>query len=406
MSSVSLPTLEVTEKIVSEVRSHPHGQRLAAFCLDVLSGQAEGRALYAGRRLMRVRAGNHRLTRPDAECSMGNVLAILERGPERAAEWAIVSAFAVRGLDEKLTESSAAERRELVERFARHADWLELSTPYAPYRFAPELLSESNRDVLCEALETFVLTPPDGPSTAAHRARATLRLHVLSTLGRPGTQSVLERVIELSPDPWVCALARHALGNQPPKPAENPELLGAWGRLPRLSLWRVLQYFTGVALLAAVGRFLAYGFGLESSARVKLETNAVHVHRETRLFGRTLRASDASYALKDIECATREVSMPTFQVLFGALALVLGVVLGVVWISDGLARADHELLISGVIALMAGAGLDLFFAGWGSLRHERAGFEMFVDNERVVTLRRVDPVRAQRLVQQIAARRG
>jgi hypothetical protein len=406
MSSVSLPTLEVTEKLVSEVRSHSNGQRLAAFCLDVLSGQAEGRALYAGRRLMRVRASNHRLSRADAECSLGNLLAILERGPERAAEWAVVSAFAVRGLDDKLTESSASERRELVERFARHADWLELSTPYAPYRFAPELLSESNRDVLVEALETFVLAPADGPSTAAHRARATLRLHVLSTLARPSTRTVFERVIETSPDPWVTALAQHALGNQPLKPAENPELLGAWGRLPRLSFWRVAQYFTGLALLAAIGRFVAFGFGLESSARVKLEANAVHVHRETRLFGRTLRASDASYALKDIECATREVSMPTFQVLFGALALVLGVVLGVMWISDGWARADHELLISGVIALMAGVGLYLFFAGWGSLRHERAGFEMFVDNERVVALRRVDPVRAQRLVQQIAVRRG
>ncbi len=406
MSSVSVPTLEVAEKLVSEVRSHPHGQRLAAFCFDVLSGQAEGRALYAGRRLMRVRAGNHRVTRSEAECSQGNVLSILERGPERAAEWAIVSAFAVRGLDEKLSESSAAERREVVERFARHADWLELSTPYAPYRFAPELLSESNRDALAGALETFVLAPPDGPSTAAHRARATLRLHVLSTLARPAAQAVFERVIETSPDPWVTALAQHALGTPQLKPAENPELHGVWGRLPKLSVWRVLQYFTGLALLSAIWRFIAYAFGLESSARVKLETHAVHVHRETRLFGRTLRASDASYALKDIECATREVSMPTFQVLFGALALVVGVVLGVIWISDGLARADHELLLSGVIALMAGAGLDLFFAGWGSLRKERAGFEMFVDNERVVELLRVDPARAQRLVQQIAARRG
>jgi hypothetical protein len=45
------------------------------------------------------------------------------------------------------------------------------------------------------------------------------------------------------------------------------------------------------------------------------------------------------------------------------------------------------------------------FDGWGKLRRERAGFEMFVDGERVVTLRRVDPQRAQRLVEQIARRR-
>jgi hypothetical protein len=407
MSSVSLPTVEIHEKLIAEVRSHTHGQQLAAFCFDVLSGQAEGRALYAGRRLMRVRAGNHRLTRAEADCSVGNVLAILERGPERGAEWALVSAFAVRGLDDKLNESSAAERREVVERFTRHADWLELSTPYALYCFVPELLSPSNRDVLLDALETFVLAPADGPSTAAHRARASLRLHVLSTLDRPGARDVLGRVIELSPDPWVKALAEHALGSPAPLvPVESSEVRGAWGRLPRLSAWRVFQYFTGLALMAALGRFVAYGFGLESSARVKLEANAVHVHRETRLFGRTLRASDASYALKDIECATREVSMPTFQVLFGAFALVAGVVFGTMWISDGLARGDHDLLLTGAIALIAGVGLDLLLAGWGSLRSERAGFEMFVDNERVVALRRVDPVRAQRLVQQIAARRG
>jgi hypothetical protein len=434
MSSVSLPSLESQEKLLAEVRSHPNGQRLAAFCFDVLSGQAEGRALYAGRRMMRVRASTHRVARADADCACGNVLAILERGPERPLEWATVAAFAVRGLDDKLSESSAAERREVVERFARHADWLELSTPYAPYRFVPELLSEPNRDVLIDAFESFVLAPADGPSVAAQRARAVLRLHVLSTLGsspgpradarastsglsRPGgeargpareqsVEQVFARVVESSPDPWIRELARHALGDRPLPRAEVSELRGVWGRLPRLSAWRVLQYFTGLTLLVGLGRFVAYGFGLERSARVRLEADAVHVYQETKLFGRTLRASDASYALKNIECATREVSMPTFQVLFGALALVVGVVLGSIWISDGIARGDHELAMSGLIALIAGAGLDLLFAGWGSLRHDRAGFELFVDNQRVVALRRVDPDRARRMVQQIAARRG
>jgi hypothetical protein len=167
-----------------------------------------------------------------------------------------------------------------------------------------------------------------------------------------------------------------------------------------------VQYFTGLTLLNGLGRLLAFGVGLERSAKVKLEASAVHVHRETKLFGRTLRVSDASYALQDVDCATREVSMPTFQVLFGALALACGVVFGTIWVTDAMARGDHELLMTGGMALMAGAGLDLLLAGWGRLRRERAGFELFVDKERVVALRKVDPERAQRLVEQIARRRG
>jgi hypothetical protein len=406
MSSLSLPGDEAHEKLLVEVRGHQHAQRIAAFCFDVLSAQAEGRALYSGKRLMRVRASNHRLSRGLAECSEGNVLSILERGPERASEWALVAAFAVRGLDDRLTASSATERRELVERFARHADWLELSTPYAPYRFASALLSEVSQDALIEALETFVLAQPDGPSTAAHRARAALRLHVLSTLNRPATRQVLGRLIESEPDPWMRVLSQHILGDQPAPQGDGFELKGVWGRVPRLSAARVLQYFTGFTLITGILRAVGFAFGLERSARVKLEPTAVHVHSETRLFGRTLRVRDASYALRDVECALREVSMPTFQVLAGALALVCGVVLGTVWISDALARGDHELLSLGVTALALGAGLDLLFAGWGRLRRERAGFEMFVDKECVAALRRVDPARAQRLVEQIARRRG
>jgi hypothetical protein len=396
---------EAYEKLLSEVRTHEHAERIAAFCFDVLSAQAEGRALYAGKRLMRVRASNHRLSRTQAECSVGNVLSILERGPERAAEWTLIGAFAVRGLDQKFAESSAAERRELMERFARHADWLELSTPYAPYRFVPALVSEAGQDALVEVLEGFVLAPADGPSIAAHRARAVLRLHVLSNLDRPATAQALARIAESDADPWVRALAGHALGGDRPPVSDDLELRGVWGRVPKLSVARVLQYVTGVTLLSALMRFLAYAFGLERSARVKLEPAAVHVHSEVKLFGRTLRVSDASYALRDVECALREVSMPTFQVLAGALALVLGVVLGTVWVSDALARGDSELLAVGATALAVGAGLDLLFAGWGRLRRDRAGFELYVDREPVATLRKVDPERAQRLVEQIARQR-
>lgn len=403
---MSLPSIASLDRAASEARQHPHARPLAALCFDVLGAQAEARGLKNGRRAMRVRAAAHRVVRSQAETAEGNLLTMLERGPDRSAQWALIGAMAVRGLDDKLEEASAAERREVLERFARHADWLELSTSYAPYRFVKTLLREEHQDALIEALEGVVLASSDGPSLAAHRARAMLRVHVLTMLDRPAARVALGRLAEITPDSWIRALAQHALGTEPLPMTDGFELKGIWGRLPRISLVRVMSYFVGWGLLAAIARSLAYGLGLERTGRVRLESNALHVRRETRLFGRTLRVSDASYALQDVSSALREVSMPAFQVLFGALALATGVVLGVIWLSDAIARGDRDLLVTAALALGAGALIDLMLAGWGRLRRERAGFELTVDHERVVSLRRVDPERAQRLVEQIARRKA
>jgi hypothetical protein len=404
--SNSLPTIDGFERALAEVKTHVHGARLGALCFDVLSRQAEGKALYSGRKLMRARASTHRVNRTSADTSFGNLLAMLERGPERSSEWLLIGGFAVRGLEDKLNESVAAERSELSARFARHADWLELSTPFSLYAFVPRLLSDANQDALVEALEGVVLAPVESAQLPAYRARAMLRMHVLACIERPAARVALARVVEMVQDDLVKAVAQRVLGDGPVPLADGFELKGVWGRVPRLSFGRVLSYFTGLPLLIGLSRVLAFGLGLQNSARVRLEQETVHVQRETFLFGRLMRMSDATYALRDLECATREVSMPLFQVLFGAVALAVGSVLSVIWLSNALARGDRALLGSAIVALCIGVGVDLLFAGWGRLRSDRAGLEMFVDGRRVVALRRVDSQRAQRLVEQIARRRS
>jgi hypothetical protein len=355
---------------------------------------------------MRARASTHRVSRSSADTSFGNLLAILERGAERSSEWLLIGGFAVRGLEDKLNESSAAEKSEVSARFARHADWLELSTPYALYAFVPRLLSEANQDALVEALEAVVLAPVESAQLPAYRARAMLRIHVLASIQRPAARVALARVIEVVQDELVKAVAQRVLGEGPVPLADGFELKGLWGRVPRLSFGRVLSYVLGLPLLVGLSRVIAFALGLENSARVRLEQETIHVRRETFLLGRLLRMSDATYALRDLECATREVSMPLFQVLFGAGSLVAGSVLFVIWLSNAAVRGDRALLGSAIVALCVGVGLDLLFAGWGRLRDDRAGFEMFVDGQRVVALRRVDSQRAQRLVEQIARRRS
>jgi hypothetical protein len=404
--SMSIPPLEGFERVIEVVRSHGHGRALSVLCFDVLSSQAEKKSLQAGRRFIRARAVALGLTVVEADTALGNVKAILERGPERSAEWMLICAFAIRGLDERMADADATEKRDLLERFVKQADWLELTTTYTPYRFVPVLLRDEHQDGLIEALEGALLAPVDPVQLAAQRARSMVRMHVLSQLSRPAARVTFARVAEITQDSWVKALAREALGSEPVPGTDGFELRGAWGTVPRLTVGRVLAYFTGATLVMGVLRVIGWGLGLTRQARVKLEAGALHVQRETRLFGRVIRVRDASYALREVDTATREVSMPAFQVLIGALALGTSVVLAMFWFSGAMARGDSTLMRSAGLAVVAGVALDLLFTGWGRLRAERAGFELFVDQRRVVTLRKVDPERAQRLVEQIARRRS
>lgn len=400
--STSPPEVTVSE----EVQRHAQRKKLAALCFDVVSFQAEARNLSFSRRALRQRKSYRSLSKTDADTVYGNVLAILERGPDRLNDWALLSGFFVLGLENTFAEASAAERRELLERFARHSDFLEGFTPYAPYRFASDILSASTRVALVEVLETGLLAAQDGPSAPAFRARAMLRIQVLAALKQKEARLVLIRVAESSSDPAVQAAAREALGEAPLSPSEGVELRGVVGRMPRFSVLRVLSHLIGLTLIVAVIRSFAYLVGYENEARVRLEQSALYVHRETRLFGRTLRVRDTSYTLSHIDCATREVGAPALPLLLGAASLALGTVFGTIWLSDGLARNDANLMLSAVLAFVAGVSIDMFFSGWAKLRGQRAGFEMDVDKRCVLALRRVEAEPAQRLVEQIARRRS
>jgi len=292
--SMSLPPVESFERVLEIVRSHEHARAVAVLCFDVLSSQAERKSLSGSRRFLRARAATHGVSLVEADTSIGNVRAILERGPERSVEWTLIGAFAVRGLEERLREADASEKRELVERFVKHADWLEQCTPYTPYRYVPLVMADAHQDVLVETLEGGLLAPPDAVQLAAQRARAVLRLHALTQLSRPAVRVTLARVAESSQDTWIKLLARDALGSEPAPGTDGFELRGVWGSVPRLTGWRVLAYFTGVTLLMGLWRLVAYGLGLTRQARVRLEAGALHVQRETRLFGRVVRVRDAS----------------------------------------------------------------------------------------------------------------
>src|SRR5690606_23450248 len=208
-------------------------RKLAALAYDVLSRQAEGRAEYAGQKLIRGRAEEHGVTHEDAVTGAGNLLAILERGAQSALERALVAAFAVRGLGDALAGDAEKDARDRVFRFVRHADWLEVCTADRVYAFVDALLEpELAAPVWRERAQAMVDEPEsrdgDLPRT---RARNAARATALADSGGEAARAALREVVRsVALDEPTRLLASTLLGDGRDEPAIRPRLSGTMGR--------------------------------------------------------------------------------------------------------------------------------------------------------------------------------
>ena len=111
--------LQDLDRAASVARTLEHAEALAALCLDVLGRQAEGRSLYAGAKFIKGRAKEHGVTRDEAETPLGNLLEMLERGPQSNLERALIAALFLRGFAASVR--ARPERAHGVVREARRA---------------------------------------------------------------------------------------------------------------------------------------------------------------------------------------------------------------------------------------------------------------------------------------------
>jgi hypothetical protein len=177
---------EEVRRIAAEVRSLRAGGVLGALCLEALSRQAEGRTLFAGREWVERRARDLGVVSSESTTSVGDAVEVLARGPETTTERAVVAALAARGLAVRLAElrDDAAQRRAVLARFVRHAEWLEAQTEYAPLRMAAAVLDASEWRAVCRTLGSAVVDD-EGPATdAATLARQAARLGALAAAVR------------------------------------------------------------------------------------------------------------------------------------------------------------------------------------------------------------------------------
>ena len=105
-----VPGADAIALAAKEMREHPSAAALGALVFDVVSRQGEARTLFSGKEFVERRAEEHGVTPKTAETSVGDLLAVLERGAESDAERHLLSVFALRGLRDRLREVEGAER--------------------------------------------------------------------------------------------------------------------------------------------------------------------------------------------------------------------------------------------------------------------------------------------------------
>ncbi|MFW6050116.1 MAG: hypothetical protein ACODAU_03010 [Myxococcota bacterium] len=388
-------------------RAHPYRVQLGALAFDVISRQGQAGTPFAGREFVEGRAAAHGVDRERAETDGGNLVAILERGPKGPRERALVCAFAIEGLKERLAEGGEADRADAIGRFVSNADALLSSSSFDLYAFARAQLPPEHLPALWDAVADAMLA--DDAATPAARARNAARATVLAEAMSDAARASLARVAERAVDPVLALLARSAAGLADPASPASEEvpassLQGTVGHVPTASVREVLRLITGIAVLQWLGRGLAALVGLRREVELALVPGGVQVRRRVRLMGRTVRAGEETYTLGAVAGAGRSVRYPALHLLVGLLALAAGVIAGGVWLFEGIASGETILLLLAAGAILLGGGLDLALDVLVPARRGRVAVDLWVLSGRSVRVARVAAEEAEAFLDALSRR--
>jgi hypothetical protein len=397
---------EVT-RAVSAVRAKgEHRAELAALAYDLLSRQAEGRALYAGKEHVEKRAEEHGVTRDSAQTEAGNVYAILERGAESALERALVCAFAISGLGDALGD----EPGDRVFRFVRHADWLEVCTDYTVWPFVDELLDEEKRARVWEELAQLIVDEAAGRDADRPRARGynAARMSALAASSSPSARESLRRVVRSSAIDEPTRLLASTLAGDGVEEARSvhPRVHGLLGRAPRRSPLETLRWISGFAAASWLVRAIAFLLGVRRQAELRLSDSGLEVHTRVSLLGRTVRENSETWRLEALDGAGRQVRYPALHLLVGACALSFGILFGGLVLFDGVRSGELVLLLIAAVLVLAGAGLDLALDVLVPARRGKVVLDLSARSRRPLRLTRVPVEEADAFLRALRNRVG
>ncbi len=368
-----------TEDVVraaGAAQAHEARGPLSRFAFAVLSRQAEGQTLFAGKKHVDTLAEEHGVSREDAATERGNVLEIFERGADTSAERSLVASFAVAGLSAELAEGDATPT---LTSFVRHADWLETATPYAIYAFVDHVLSVEDAARVWDAVADACVSARPAPLDHAARAAVFVRISALAASSSDAAKEALARVAKHAADPALRAAAAFRAGDdaQGNEVEGRPSRIGGTrGRVRGGAFQETLRIVSGWALLTWGARLLASLVGLSRTVEAALSPNGIELRSQIRLLGRVVREQEELIPLSGLARITRDVRYPVIHLLVGLTMLSLGILVGGVMAVDAARSGATWFLVLGALLILGGAGLDLAIDVLIPARRRRVAIEL------------------------------
>ena len=378
---------------VTTLSAHPHVEALAELVRSVAFDAAAARRSDFASRFHTAppsTGGSVDVTIEDANTSLGNVRAVLDRGIENPDEQNLLGALLALGVSR-----SVPEEPEQLQAMTSNLVWLAAHTPCSALEFLDDALGERS-GVIWEAIARVARAPglssPDFGNTEALVAAAALCRSESEVAHRARLH-----LAHNTTDPVLRAI----LSGGTPRTELSGELRGApFGPVATALLAFSLLLFIGRGL-SLVARFaLAY----RRPATLRIGPQGLELTHRIELMGRVLRDHATLVPLSNLSRVTREVRYARVGLYAGLCALVIGTYFGVGLIVDGVRvpGGSPPLLGMAVTCIIVGLGLDFLLSTAADSARGKCRIVIVPQNGRRLCVGSLDPVSADAMLTSIA----
>ena len=322
---------------------------LGAIARAIVGGAAEARkAEWLDGARVAAMAAEMKLTHEEATTPFGDALAVLERGPEDDAERALACA-----LWAHVVAEAPPKGRDDEDRTATQLLWLAAHTPWDATGLLDRALGDGAAD-LWDAIADRLRRIDQGKIPTLGRGEA---LVGAVALGLSSSPAAARHSASLATEVHDPKLARVLSGRG--ASGEDAKLVGEITAPPRSAVATAALALTGILFVMHAVRILArVALKYRRPAEIVLSEKTVRIRYRTELLGRTLRDGDVVIQRAGLVRATREVRYPRAAFYAGLLALAVGSYFGVATFVDGVRAASPSLLLTGLVIVALGIGLD------------------------------------------------
>lgn len=301
------------------------------------------------------------LAREAGVTPLGNVVDVLERGPQNVQERDLARSIAGSAVRHALTTQTGS-----VDEIVKVSIWL---AAHSAFDASAELATHSENEAVTRALaecagdatsavpgmrgESIVAAAvlsamPEGPAASHVRQTATdpLVRRMLSANGRASSSA---------------AAGAGASGAKNPPVRGSERIEGDVERGPRAPWATTVLALSGVLFVIHVVRLVArFALRYRRSGEISLEGGQLHVHTKIEMLGRTLKESEATMPAAGLRRLARETTYPRLAFYGGLVSLSIGTAIGVWFLADGVRAASPTLLGWGLVAIVLGGAIDFW----------------------------------------------